>query len=57
MVLTIINTSLYRVSDSGRLDSNVKINMKKGGIAIIKLNAIDAARSFKPISWVCFIKK
>jgi hypothetical protein len=57
MVLTMINTSSYRVSDSGKLDNNVNIKIKKGGTAIRKLNAIDAARSFKPISCVCFIKK
>ena len=56
IVFTMIKTSLYRVSDSGMYDNKVKINMKKGGIAMRKLNAIDDALSFKPISCVCLIK-
>ena len=56
IVFTMISTSVYSLFDPGMFANNVKMKMKKGGMAIRKLNAMDAALSFNPISVVCRIK-
>jgi hypothetical protein len=49
IVFTIIKISLYSFLEPGIFDNKVKMNIKNGGIAIKKLNAIEAALSFNPI--------
>lgn len=46
-------TSLYNLLEPGMYDKRVKMKMNRGGMAIRKLNATEAALSFRPICCVC----